>query len=51
MTLGEVTKGSAAGYVNVEVKDGKISLGFANDENLEAAASATITTTSGSLLN
>lgn len=38
MTLGEVTKGSAAGYVNVEVKDGKISLGFANDENLEEGA-------------
>ena len=38
MTLGEVTRGSAAGYVNVEVKDGKISLGFANDENLEEGA-------------
>jgi len=38
MTLGEVTKGSAAGYVNVEVKDGKVSLGFANDENLEEGA-------------
>lgn len=34
LTLGEVTNGSAVGYVHVEVKDGKVSLGFTNDEAL-----------------
>lgn len=34
LTLGEVTNGSAVGYVHVEVKDGKVSLGFTNDAEL-----------------
>lgn len=36
LTLGEVTKGTTVGYVNASVSDGKISIGFANDANLEA---------------
>lgn len=35
LTLSEITKGSGVGYVDVEVKDGKVSIGFASDANLQ----------------